>query len=87
MRLYKITWGQLLEVQRQEGSSSNWYGNILCLGIDEDGCPIYTLTSDSIRQKNAPSENYVKLINRALVEECGILEDDAATYLRHCVDG
>ena len=85
MRLYKITWGQLLEVQRQEGSSSNWYGNVLCLGIDEDGCPVYTLTSDNIRKKNAPSENYVKLISRALVEECGILEDDAAAYLSHCV--
>lgn len=84
MRLYKITWGQLLEVQDQECDSPNWYGNIVCLGIDEDGCPIYTLTSNSIRPKNAPSDKYVNLIKRALIEECGISPEDARTYLKKC---
>lgn len=85
MRLYKITWGQLLEVQRQECDSPNWYGNIFCLGVDEDGCPVYTLTSETVRPKNAPSDNYLSLIRRALIKECNISADRVEAYLKKCL--
>ena len=44
MRLQKITWKQLLDLQEQESLSPNWSGRSVCLGIHEDGCPIYTIS-------------------------------------------
>ena len=66
MRLYKITWEQLLDLQAQEGASPNWYGKRVCLAIHEDGCPIYTITSETKREENKPHELYVQLMKDAL---------------------
>lgn len=81
MRLYNISRQQLHEIRKQEGNSSAWYGKIECLDV-EDGLPVYTLTSEEPRPENAPSERYLSLIERALVEQCGIEEDEAGWYVR-----
>lgn len=82
MRLYKITMGQLLEIQVQEGASNNWYGNLLCLGVNSDHCPIYTLTSVERRPENEPDPAYLELMKKAMVEQCGYSEKMADAYLR-----
>ena len=81
MRLYKITWGQLLDVQKQEGNRPNWYGNRLCLGRHEDGCPIYTLTAEYRQEETPPDQAYVDLIARALLHECEIDGAEVKGYL------
>lgn len=81
MRLYKITWGQLLGVQRREGRSPVWYGNLVSLGVDDDGTPVYTFTSAHRGAETAPHENYISLIRDALVKECGISRTEAEAYL------
>jgi len=68
MRLYKITYGQLEEVKSQEGPSPSWYGRVVCLGVAEDGCPIYTLTSETRRAENEPSEAYKEVIHKGMME-------------------
>lgn len=82
MRLYKITWEQLLDLQAQEGASPNWYGKRVCLGIHEDGCLIYTITSETKREENKPHELYVQLMKDALVNECGVEAKMVKRYLR-----
>jgi len=81
MRLYKISRKQLLEVRNQEGKSDSWYGRIVCLGIDEDGTEIYTLTSKTLRDENAPSDEYLDLIKTALINECGYSAKAVNCYL------
>jgi len=85
MRMYKITKEQLKEVQEQEGMSMKWYGKTLCLGLDEDGCPIYTITNGERVPHNEPADNYVALIKKALVEECGISAGEAEEYIAGCM--
>ena len=82
MRLYKISRAQLDEVQDQEGPG--WYGWLLKLGVHEDGCPIYTITSLYQHQRNSPSERYFNRIRDALTKECGKTETDADAYLNIC---
>ncbi len=81
MRLYKITWGQLQDIQKQEGDSPRWYGMRICLGINKDGCPIYTITSEGKNPHNEPHKDYVDLIYNALVNECGYSEKDVKGYM------
>lgn len=81
MRLYKITWGQLQDIQKQEGDSPRWYGMRICLGVNKDGCPIYTITSEAKNQQNPPHKDYVDLIYTALVNECGYSEKDVKKYM------
>ena len=83
MRRYKITYGQLKDVQLQEGPGPAWYDSLLCIGW-KDGVPVYTLTNHARRPASAPSEAYTDLIVRALHEECGYTEKDAARYVRAC---
>ena len=85
MRLYKITIGQLLELQEQEGNSPNWYGRLLCLDVLADGCPVYTITSEKLTKENVPSNAYIELIKKALIEECSLEEADAIEYLDKCM--
>ena len=82
MRLYKISRAQLDEVQDQEGPG--WYGRLLKLGVHEDGCPIYTITSLYPQPRNAPSERYFNRIRDALTKECGKTESEADAYLNIC---
>ena len=79
MRLYLITWGQLLDVQGQEGTSPRWYGRLVSLG-EENGIPIHTFTSESRRPANPPSEKYLAVIREGLIE-CGIPVQTANSYL------
>ncbi len=81
MRLYKVTWGQLLEIQKQEGNHPHWYGWLVSLGVDPDGCPVYTITSTRKEAINHPSEKYLNLIRDALINECGFDDSAADKYL------
>ena len=82
MRLYKISRAQLDEVQDQEGPG--WYGRLLKLGVHEDGCPIYTITSLYPHPRSAPSDRYSDRIRDALTKECGKTESEADAYLDIC---
>ena len=81
MRLYKVTREQLHDIQDQEGNSSGWYGRLVPLGEESDGCPIYTITSIEKRPHNSPSEKYLNVIRDALISECGIDDTAADRYL------
>lgn len=80
MRLYKISREQLHDIQKQEGSSANWYGKMVCLDVIDD-CPVFTLTSESVRPENKPSGAYINMMKKALVEECCIGSEEAEEYL------
>ena len=60
-RAYLVTEGQLERIQKQEGSSSEWYGFKLQLP-DIEGRAAYTLTSVYRHEDNAPSPDYLKII-------------------------
>ena len=81
MRLYKISRGQLQDVMKQEGPSANWYGRLVCLEVDEDGVPVYTLTSETRRTENAPVAAYTDLIINALKQDCGMGIRQAKAYV------
>ena len=91
MRLYKITWGQLKDVQKQEGNSPTWYNDCHYLGDYEyyspscmdvfEQIPIFTLTSKELPFSNLPDDEYKELIVKALYEECEMTEQDARRYL------
>ena len=81
MRLYKVTWGQLLDIQKQEGNHPHWYGWLVSLGVDPDDCPVYTITSTRKEAINHPSEKYLNLIRDALINECGFDDSAADKYL------
>lgn len=83
MRLYKVTRKQLEKIQDKEGRG--FYGRKQNLGIHPDGCPIYTLTSDTRFFSNSPDESYFSLILRALIEENGFTETEAKRYLEMCL--
>lgn len=80
MRLYKITGEQLLDVQKQEGTRADWYGNLVDLG-EFFGLPVFTMTAYDFPPRKPPCDAYRNLIIRALNEECGISESDARKYL------
>ena len=84
MRLYRITAGQMMDIRDQEGSSPSWYGRIVCLG-HRDELPIYTLTAESVTERNAPSADYRNVIRNALVEDCGLTSQEAEEYLDDCM--
>ena len=86
MRLYKITYGQLLDVWKQEGNGKDWYNSLYPLEIAEDGIQVYTITSEERKKTNQPSEKYRTVIKEALVDECGMREEDAQEYLRQALN-
>ena len=85
MRLYQISRAQLHEVQAQEGLKPYWYGRLVTLGVHEDGCPIYTFTSEGRQERNEPSAAYLDLIRTALIEECELPAAEADAYLQRCM--
>ena len=85
VRLYRITRSQLMGVRAQEGASPEWYGRIECLGVERNGEPIYTLTSESVHKCNKPSDAYLTLIKNALITEGHLSEKDASRYLKGCM--
>ena len=84
MRFYRITYGQLKDIQEQEGNTPGWYGNMALLGVYR-GLPAFTLTSKRPQRQNAPADSYISLIRKALINECGISETEAAGYLDRCL--
>ena len=82
MKLYRITRGQLDEVQEQEGNSDNWYGKMYCLGLDKDGTPIITLTSRSENEENAPCDALLETMYLGLTTCCEYNKTEAVRYLR-----
>lgn len=85
MRLYRITAGQMMDIMEQEGISPNWYGRIVCLGHRE-GLPIYTLTAESVEERNDPSNEYREVIRNALTEDCALTDQEAEEYLHCCIE-
>ena len=66
MRLYKIQRSQLHDIQEQEGSSKEWYGQLVCLDVLNDGCQVYTFTSEHRQTETQPDADYLKLIETEL---------------------
>ena len=80
VRYYRITWGQLRDIQQQEGPS--WYGRRLFLGFRDDAA-VYTLTSTELLKQTKPDGAYLELIRKALLD-CGKTESAADKYLKTC---
>ncbi len=84
MRLYRITFGQLKDVQDQEGNVDGWYGRLVFLDF-VDGVPAFTFTSEHHHTPNAPGKRYSNLIFDALTKECGLRGEEASAYLKQCL--
>ena len=67
-RAYLITLAQFEEIQKQEGSSPNWYGRTVQMGCDENKIPYRTFTSKIRHPDNAPSDEYLAVIEEGLQE-------------------
>lgn len=80
MKLYPIRRSQLMDIQKQEGSSANWYGRTLCLGI-RNNRPVYTLTSKTRRPVNLPDEKYLTLIATQLRRGFALDDDEVISYV------
>ena len=80
MRLYRITFGQLKDIQKQEGG---WYSRMAFIDFVE-GVPAFTLTSGSRQEETAPSDKYFNLIFDALTKDCGIHWKQIKEYLKIC---
>src|SRR5574341_1718049 len=65
-RMWKVTVEQFSEIWDQEGK--DWYNIKVDLGEDDNGIPIWTITSDSKLKFNKPSDNYLKTIIAGLRE-------------------
>jgi len=55
---------------------------MICLEVDEDGIPVYTLTSETRRPENAPSKAYSNLIINALKKEFRMGIRDSKGYVK-----
>ncbi len=80
VRAYRITWGQLQDIQAQEGPA--WYGRRVFLGFYDGAC-ICTLTSGEVQEPTEPDAAYLERIRNALVA-CGETEKEAERYLEAC---
>ena len=70
MKLYKIRRGQLEDVQEQECNKPNWYGRVVVAGINIDGMPVYTFTSEKKGSFNEPDVSYATFIRDATRKVC-----------------
>ena len=82
MKLYLITRQQLHDVMRQEGPSANWYGRLICLEVDNQGIPVYTLTSETHRPETAPATAYTDLIAEVLQKEFKLGKRQIQSYFK-----
>ncbi len=80
MRFYRITFGQLKDIQKQEGG---WYRRMAFVDFVE-GVPAFTLTSERRQDENAPCDKYYNLIFDALTKDCGINRETVQEYLQRC---
>lgn len=81
MKRYLITRRQLHDVMAQEGASPYWYGRLVCLEVDGDGIPVYTLTCENRGKRNAPAPGYQDLIAGVLAEEFRLTQTQIRDYL------
>jgi hypothetical protein len=79
IRLWKITEEQFYEIQKQEGKC--WYNLILELG-EKDGVKIKTITGCWIDEIQAPSEEYLKVIEKGLKETTNWDDERIRAYLK-----
>ncbi len=80
MRFYQISFGQLKDIQKQEGG---WYSRMAFVSFVE-GLPAFTLTSECVQNENAPGERYLNLIFDALTKDCRIHWAKVKDYLKLC---
>ena len=76
---------KMKDIQKQEGDSPDWYGNMLFLG-ELFGLPVFTLTSARPQKENPPAKDYLELIRTALFN--GYIEWfplEADEYLEECL--
>jgi len=59
--------------------------SLLCLGVGNDGLPIYTITSSEPRPFNKPDEGYVSVIVDALKKEFLCSEAEAKQYIKKII--
>lgn len=78
-RMWKITEEQFLHIRVQEGRT--WYDKKIPLGQDENGIPIWTITSTSTLKPNKPSDNYLKTIVAGLKETYHLDNQGIIKYL------
>lgn len=79
VRLWKIKEAQFEEIWEQEGKI--WYPKKLELG-KKDGLKIFTITGCWENERNQPSEEYLNIIKKGIVETTVWSEIDASEYLK-----
>ena len=77
-RMWKITEEQFSEIWKQEGSL---YDEKIDLGRDDEGVPIWTITSKYKSNFSKPSDNYLKTIIAGLKETHHLSDKDIMKYL------
>ena len=77
-RMWKITEEQFSKIWDQEGS---WYDEKIDLGRDDEGVPIWTITSKYKLNFSKPSDNYLKTIIAGLKETHHLSDKDIMKYL------
>ena len=81
-KMYLITKQQFMDIHEREGSSKNWYNEVVELG-NENGMPILTFTHTPRQQEDViPSMDYVDVIKKGIRETYPELsEEDIDLYL------
>lgn len=90
---YLITREQFDHVAEQENAgikpelNPNWYNTVLYLGTFE-GHEVYTITNDSVREHNAPSETYLDTLAKGIAENYTEMSgEEIREYLEKCENG
>ncbi len=78
-RMWKITTEQFSEIWEQEGPE--WYNEKLCLGKDNDGIPIFTITHSVDLEFSEPSDKYLETIVIGLKETFNLDDETILKYL------
>jgi hypothetical protein len=80
VRLWKITFEQFDDIQRQEG---DWYNQILNLG-KKDKLDIITFTgpAEFEKEKNPPSDSYIDVIKKGLIQTKGLNVGECEQYIK-----
>ncbi|UNC91268.1 helix-turn-helix domain-containing protein [Candidatus Contubernalis alkaliaceticus] len=81
-KMYLITKQQFMDIHKLEGSSKNWYNEVVELG-NENEIPIFTFTHTPHKMKDViPSMDYVDVIKKGIQETYPELsEEDIDLYL------
>jgi|GEM_PF-939586 len=75
-KMYLITKQQFMDIHKREGSSKNWYNEVVELG-NENGIPILTFTHTPRQKEDViPSIDYVDVIKKGIQETYPELSDE-----------